>query len=450
MSFLSASSIFILTIVLLIPFFLNRKQFITPLKIYSFFTILTTIPYLLNLSFDTSIMHYSVHQYLGVHGIQSATFYYIFIQVIGSLSLFLGYFAISSPQQRQIISIDQVNEKYAEKTLLFFSLIAFMIAILSFYFKLQSVGGLLHLLGNIGLRSTLSAGTGYISFLFTMMIYLSIFLYMYSFKYKQSKKKVFFFVFLFVTAFAMFTIFGGRKPFIHLVIISLLLWNYAIKKIERVSAKHVFFALSLLFYFVSVLMLREDGAIEAYSKEPTLFLTDFILNLGGFLNNLSFVDTYIFITDYFKYENFWFGSIYFDLAQAPIPSSIFPDKPPVDEGVYIRSLLYGINAVPPMPFYKLYPSSFPPETLGNGYANFGIMGVVVWMFILGMIYKIFYNKVKRRPSLFNIFMLAFVLMNFHLSNLRIVQFLMSYAIAWLFLKLVFSSNGRIRKFVIEK
>ncbi len=448
MSFLSAGFIVSLTFVLLIPFFLNRKEFITPLKVYSFFTILTTIPYLITLSFDPSIMHYSVYQYLGIPKIYNASFYYIFVQSIGSLSLYSGYYAISSP--KQVVLISQNDEKHAERILIFFSFIAFIIASISFYFKLQAAGGLLNLLGNIGLRTQLSAGTGYISFLFSMMMYLSIFIFMYSFKYKKSKKKIFLLICMFVMAFVMFTVFGGRKPFIHLVIISLVLWNYSIKKIERISIKHVLFGIILLFYFISVLMLRKADAIESYLNEPALFLTDFILNMGTFLNNLSYVDTYIFITDYFNSENYWFGRIYFDLAQAPIPSSILPDKPPVDEGVYIRTLLYGINAVPPMPFHQMYPSSFPPETLGNGYANFGILGVILWMFLLGLIYKVFYNRVKKKPSLLNIFMLAFVLINFHISNLRIVQFLMSYSIAWAFLKLVFSNNGLIRKFTYGK
>ncbi|MGQ7148454.1 hypothetical protein ACUOA8_59935, partial [Escherichia sp. SS-MK2] len=76
-----------------------------------------------------------------------------------------------------------------------------------------------------------------------------------------------------------------------------------------------------------------------------------------------------------------------DLFKAPLPRSIYPEKPPVDDGMYIRTIAEGYNVTPSRPVQELYASSWPPETLGSMYANFWIPGVVFGMYILGIIYK---------------------------------------------------------------
>ncbi|MGQ7112601.1 hypothetical protein ACUOFC_34980, partial [Escherichia sp. TWPC-MK] len=67
-------------------------------------------------------------------------------------------------------------------------------------------------------------------------------------------------------------------------------------------------------------------------------------------------------------QNVWLGKSYLDLFKAPLPRSIYPEKPPVDDGMYIRTIAEGYNVTPSRPVQELYASSWPPETLGSMYA----------------------------------------------------------------------------------
>jgi hypothetical protein len=116
------------------------------------------------------------------------------------------------------------------------------------------------------------------------------------------------------------------------------------------------------------------------------------------------------------------GEVYRDLLYGPIPHTLFPDKPPIDEGVYIHSLEIGMNVEPGQPFKTLDPTSKPPETLGNGYMNFWIPGAILWSLGLGMIYGFTYRYMRSSDfSPFSINLYIWTIISFHISNLRIQQ-----------------------------
>ena len=111
------------------------------------------------------------------------------------------------------------------------------------------------------------------------------------------------------------------------------------------------------------------------------------------------------------------------MITAIIPSSLYPGKPPVDDGTYLYSICQGrTNIIPPMSFDNLDGSSYPLETFGSMYANFGLVGLFVGMIVLGGIYGYAYRKMKNNSySLFNVVIYTQIIFTFQLSTLRIFQ-----------------------------
>ena len=143
----------------------------------------------------------------------------------------------------------------------------------------------------------------------------------------------------------------------------------------------------------------------------------------------SYVPFYVSIVDYFDSNDKWDGASFLGLMSAFIPSSFYPDKPPVDDGMYLYSIAHGNNVNPPMPTRDLDGTSWPLETFGSMYANFGFIGVIVGMFFLGYIIsytfkKMVYSNYQFKYVIFYIIMLF----TFEISTLRIVKALLAFII----------------------
>ena len=107
-------------------------------------------------------------------------------------------------------------------------------------------------------------------------------------------------------------------------------------------------------------VLRERGGVAYYSANPGELPSEIGRNMRTAITDLSYVDTFVFITSYFQPDNVWHGATYLDLLKAPVPSSVDSAKPPIDDGVYVRTLAEGVRAEPGMAFSDLFYSSWPP------------------------------------------------------------------------------------------
>jgi oligosaccharide repeat unit polymerase len=232
---------------------------------------------------------------------------------------------------------------------------------------------------------------------------------------------------------------GGRKSTIELVFISLLVWHYGVKRIRKIPFFKTIAIIALLcLYFIAIPLIRAPGGFEYYTNNMGQLWEDIYSNGETLIKQTSYVDHYLLVINYFDSETYWWGKSFIDLLTAPIPSSIYPNKPPVDEGVYLRTIAEGYNPVPPTAYSDLYQSSWPPETFGVMYMNFGFLGVILGMYILGAIYRFIYEYMNRSSfSLYSIIIYGIVLFSFHLSNLRIVQFGIEFLWLTLFFMIVF-------------
>src|SRR5690606_26344605 len=107
-------------------------------------------------------------------------------------------------------------------------------------------------------------------------------------------------------------------------------------------------------------------------QNPEVLKSEIIEEIGSVTRSVSYIDHYLLVMEHFSVDNLWWGKSFIDILYASIPRKIFPDKPPVDDGVYLRSIAEGMDVTPPTPYKDMYQSSWPPETIGTMYMNFWI------------------------------------------------------------------------------
>jgi oligosaccharide repeat unit polymerase len=86
------------------------------------------------------------------------------------------------------------------------------------------------------------------------------------------------------------------------------------------------------------------------------------------------------IPDKMPYE---YGSTYFYLLIAPIPSALWPAKATFDTsaGLFAKTFWYD--------YWLSSGTTIPPSLMGEMFLNFGAIGIVLGMFIFGLVYKTF-------------------------------------------------------------
>lgn len=420
--------VYILFIILVYFLVVNKRK--SPLEKMNFFHynnmfllfIIIELPYLFTVYMDHSVIPASVLNNVGLNfdnvynmHILNNMIYIFFVlvtmNIVNPKPKILNFFIIT---------------KYSSKQYFILHIVTLVISIIAFNFFLSSVGGLYFLLQNMDSRSTLTSGTGYIQALFSLSAFLSLGFLILSYKNNTKlsiRKKIYLFlIILFV--FILLASTGGRKNSIILILYVATLWHFNMKPIKVFTFTNLIVFLMLILFISVMPLLRSHGASEFYIQHPSLLLSDAITDSVMFFKRFSDIDRSLFIYNHFNTSNLWLGSSFFDILMAPIPRSFFPDKPPVDEGVYIYNLLHGKNIVPGVPFRKLFPVGLPTSTITNMYINFYYAGILIGSIMMGYIIKYFYNLLLL--SNYNAqatFLYANVIFgNFAITNLRIVGF----------------------------
>ncbi len=112
-----------------------------------------------------------------------------------------------------------------------------------------------------------------------------------------------------------------------------------------------------------------------------------------------------------------YGRTYLDFILAPIPRAIWADKPPIRNSFFIAEEVLDLRIN----------SGVPPSGLAELYLNFGWLGIILGMFIAGMISFTLYRNYRRAPDL------RFARIPYAMSMLCVVLFfLVDYTMAVLF------------------
>jgi hypothetical protein len=358
------------------------KDVFSPLRVLTFMN-LTTLPYLVLLSFDLGKLNPEVLICRWVTDVPGGIARYVLIGSAGYLVSVLGLFSPAGDWiARRLPALHGRRFTRARCRRGFW--ICMGVGMLAYLYFLQQIGGLRRLWVMMALRADLLAGRGYLFNLYTLLLTFAPLILVYSLRFGMSRRKVAAVAVTVVFIAAILASTGGRSGAVTLTLYAFMTAHSVVRRFKHVITKWTMVIGGVLFLFITVMPLfRTANAFEAYTRNPTLL----VRNLGSAFDRISFqlsgLDRGLVIMNYFTPERFWHGRSYIDLLSAPVPRRTFPDKPPVDEGVYVTALAIGRDVRPSMPARTLPSTSWPP---GNWvlYMIFGILGYLCAMYLTGI------------------------------------------------------------------
>lgn len=413
----------------------GSRDLLAPINVVAGLHLFTTVPFLFLMGVNEEFLTPLVRQHPSVRDLDLTIVSYGLLQALAFTALVLG---LASPVGRTVAhSLPLVGGHFTPLRYCQALVVALIVGLGSLVLFFREIGGYEVMLDNLGRRTQLSAGFGYLLCL-SFLLAFAVVLVIYSMRDNRSLGKYLLVTTLFLLHAAMTSSLGGRYKVIQLIVLALLTWHYGVKPFWKVSWRAVVLFFLVIPYMVGMPLIRSEGGIDRFSKDPGSLIAEVAANLDQFVLETSYVHHYLLIVSHFDPTNIWMGASYRDLLVAPVPSSLMPDKPPVDDGVYLRTIAEGHAVVPGTAFRRLYASSWPLETFGAMYANFWAPGVVLGMFLLGVVYNTAYRYMQRsRYTLYSILLYGLILSQFHLSNLRIVQVGINLLIATLFFAVFF-------------
>lgn len=330
-----------------------------------------------------------------------------------------------------------------------FGIIIFIIGFLiNLYVVLQS-GGLFFVLSHLQARGEILRGFGYATTFSKYMLILSVILVEYYMFSNKSVKSKLVFCIIFASSIFSLIIFGARKPALMLLILTIMVYHYCYKKIKwknLISFK--FFSISgiVLLFMLMMPMLRYKDNSEIFMS-PIIWLEMAIDKFLDIFREFSYLTGVMFTYQHFNIDNYWFGRVYLNILYQWIPSSIYPNKPPMDDGMYLYNMMRGFSISPNMARIELFfQTSVPFTQEGALYANFGVLGIVIGSFMIGIFYKHVYRiMLDSRMYLYNIFVYQVIMFEFVPSVLHSLSPMIGISFAYILFKVFLHMKCRKRK-----
>ncbi|WP_351019047.1 hypothetical protein [Shewanella sp. AC91-MNA-CIBAN-0169] len=384
---------------------------------------LCEVPFLFISYYNPEILYQSALAW--VDDLENTYVLHIFVRVI-FLMCFTIVCLVYKPKATHNIPLIKVRFSYL--------ILLLLIVFVSYVAFLSQVGGLTLLLGSMAGKTELIRGSGItrLFFVYSSLVLASVSVCYYANSNRSIGKKAFLF-FLLILMFLMLASYGERKNSVVFLIIFALSWNLWVKQISLISFKFILGISILIFFSALAPPLREAGAAIKYALEPTQLFYDAIPHLGELFRRFSDIDLSIFIFNYFDDgERYFYLSTLPNLFYGIIPSFLYPNKPPVDEAVFIYNLAKGINPGVDAPFYQFIPVGWPVSRYTSGWVQFGIGGVFIYS-ILTSIFLVFLNNITMKnnsPFVYPLYVLAAVT-GFGISNAYIFNFMIAVVVIFI-------------------
>ncbi|HVG43824.1 MAG TPA: hypothetical protein VM890_03810 [Longimicrobium sp.] len=253
-----------------------------------------------------------------------------------------------------------------------------------YLYYLHSMGGLQMLWAYMYLRTMLSSGLGYLGMVYTALLMFFAALLVFRLRFGANPLRVAATVAGVLGVALVLASTGGRAPVLHLLVLVFLTHHYGVRRRRRLLTPGVAALGCVLFAFaVIVPLFRSTSAYVRYTTRPELLVKDGGRAVSRVAPQFSPFDRTAVMLAYFTPERMWLGRSYLDLVYAPIPRSLYPDKPPVDDGIYFKTIVDGRHVVPSLPARQMLANSWP---MGNlvGYMNFGVAGLIAVMVLSGV------------------------------------------------------------------
>jgi len=360
----------------------------------------------------------------------------LFLQVVAIFSTYIGLLMsyqkndkLASLILKKLFRYDALDKASFnfrnDGLILFVGVVVLALGVVVYIKFISAIGGLAYLWLNMHERAVTNAGLGYYQTFFMFAVPLGSFMMIYVLL-KKDKKTLSFLVIAGVVL--LLGSLGSRGPALSYIISLLIFYHYHFHKIKSLfNFKLVLIYLS--FPMIIVIMLQFRGGAGSSVNTDTLISNSVKSLERGFIARVGRLERDIVIIKYFTEHNFWLGSSYLGLITAPIPRTLYPEKPPNDSGMYLRTIADGHVVVPPVAVNKLLNSSWPEQNW-VGYMNWGIIGFIFTFFLSGYITgKIYSIMVERNCSVIGAFLYAKLIIGgvIVLSPLPLINLLM-YAI----------------------
>jgi len=317
--------------------------------------------------------------------------------------------------------------------------------IFAWFIYMKFLGGFAYFFSNLYIRGELTRGTGYFMGFWMNLIQISVIVVF--FLLVRTKKTSFFkktlAILLSTICFFILVSLGGRNPGIMLLWSILLFFNFFNKKINPFNYKIVLLLISLFVFSLFLGEIRSKNYEQTSDFSFNSVISEAFESAGKtFVVYSGGLERKILVTAYVSNKGHWLGSSYKDIFKAPIPRSWYPEKPPVDDGMYIWSIALGRTITPPKKIEELDVSSWP---IGNwmGMMNWGLPGLIFFSFLSGLLMNASYYAFQRSEKhLFLFFVYSYCVYRggIQFDNLGIVSFLTKMLFLHISFQLLILSN----------
>ena len=282
---------------------------------------------------------------------------------------------------------------------------------------IQLSGGLTYFLTHISKRYQMLAGLGFPLKISLIFIQLST-LYFFITWHKRAKLLSYFFL---LFGMCVLLTMGGRTAPIFLYFCSLVYIHFYVEKL-RLTIKTTL-VLAILFcgaIFISIA--RSPALNEIIDQDLSAVKFRFYFtHVGAYF---SYILRDAVIISYFAENEFWNGLGFSSFLYAFIPRLLFPEKPVIDNAIYVIAMTIGQDIRPPMTPDQL-PHYGWPESYMSGYMEAGWLGLLVVIILSCMLINFVFLKLLRsRFSLGWLFLYCLVIFRqpLYLSSVDLFNF----------------------------
>jgi len=380
-SFLLFLAILIIMAILLFSFYYSSANSVNFDVFHPFnFIILSYMylyifPFFYNISFDYNFG-------LGSHILSSDEVLRGFFLILTSLILFiLGYVFCGLTR----IKSKGLNLNLNEKKLNLSVVLLTCIGIISYSYIIIKLGGFGTILNNYYQIKQLLSGMNYFVWGVELFLIGSVLLLL-------KKNPNIYFVFIhFTFGLVIISTLGGRGKVIYFLLLFLVVYHYKFKQIKFIKAFFLLVSLVIMvgyFYVFRILSAQQSSVMG---------IRDFFdIWLGG--SEFKMIDMFMLVVrDVGDVYPFHYGKDFLNIFTSFIPRSLWINKP-----VSIDEHLVGF-------YIPLREAGIPPTLPGTLYYNFGIFGILIGMFIFGLLTRYIYMKIQGgnlSPLIYGVFIVV--------------------------------------------
>ena len=357
---------FMLLIPLVIAPFILSKDIMNPFSMFFMTSQFLFIYNMIDVNANKTSFRYG---FLNSDSFDQAFVYSIIVIIIWYIMAYLGFSYAGKFENSFLFK----NFSFTLKKPKLIASVLLIISIASFIYSVQTKGGLEGMILASQNRREAFSGQAYMIQLVSLGTIASLILLVHNFK-KTS------FLIIMLTFFMM-SLFGGRgAAFGGTIFPYLICYHYKIRRIKLLELA-ILGTLTLIFViFFGHYRLYQNFNIQLDSFVDIISTAadstqggEILPAMVGSLNE-----------GHIPFAN---GRTLINIFFAPIPRSIWPDKPLIDESGIVGRLLIGTDGW-----------GLPPGTYGIAYFNFGIIGVIISAFIIGIVVRQAYDTLVGRNN----------------------------------------------------